>query len=196
MASELMDKKINTIAKRQAENKQKFEDTSRNNQNHLQHNKRQNTGRAYTAGSSDNKPYRGSKPLCPKCNYNHNGPCALRRRKCNKFCHLARDCISFASVNPGNNQRGNGTGQGPTCFKCGVRGHYKRECPNMKNNNNNHGNHVRNANALAKVYTVGYAGTNPNIDVVTGTFLLNNRYASILFDTGADRSFMSTAFSS
>ncbi|GJW49050.1 putative reverse transcriptase domain-containing protein [Tanacetum coccineum] len=33
-------------------------------------------------------------------------------------------------------------------------------------------------------------------NVVTGTFLLNNRYASILFDTGADRSFMSTAFSS
>ncbi|GJR94181.1 reverse transcriptase domain-containing protein [Tanacetum coccineum] len=31
---------------------------------------------------------------------------------------------------------------------------------------------------------------------MTGTFLLNNRYASILFDTGADRSFVSTAFSS
>ncbi|GJR22013.1 putative reverse transcriptase domain-containing protein [Tanacetum coccineum] len=29
-----------------------------------------------------------------------------------------------------------------------------------------------------------------------GTFLLNNRYASILFDTSADRSFVSTAFSS
>ncbi|GKD43460.1 putative reverse transcriptase domain-containing protein, partial [Tanacetum coccineum] len=33
-------------------------------------------------------------------------------------------------------------------------------------------------------------------NVVTGTFLLNNHYASILFDTGADRSFISTAFSS
>ncbi|GKB81061.1 putative reverse transcriptase domain-containing protein [Tanacetum coccineum] len=31
---------------------------------------------------------------------------------------------------------------------------------------------------------------------MTGTFLLNNRYASILFDTGDDRSFVSTAFSS
>ncbi|GJX42212.1 putative reverse transcriptase domain-containing protein, partial [Tanacetum coccineum] len=29
-----------------------------------------------------------------------------------------------------------------------------------------------------------------------GTFVLNNRYASILFDTGADRSFVSTTFSS
>ncbi|GJZ85415.1 putative reverse transcriptase domain-containing protein [Tanacetum coccineum] len=33
-------------------------------------------------------------------------------------------------------------------------------------------------------------------NVVTGTFLLNNHNASILFDTGADRSFISTAFSS
>ncbi|GJW98236.1 putative reverse transcriptase domain-containing protein [Tanacetum coccineum] len=58
------------------------------------------------------------------------------------------------------------------------------------------GNQVINANALMKVYAVGHAGTNPYSNVVTGTFLLNNRYASILFDTGADRSFVSTAFSS
>ncbi|GKG00966.1 reverse transcriptase domain-containing protein [Tanacetum coccineum] len=38
--------------------------------------------------------------------------------------------------------------------------------------------------------------TNPDSNVVTGTFLLNNCYASVLFDTGADRSFVSTAFSS
>nr|GEW22190.1 retrotransposable element Tf2 [Tanacetum cinerariifolium] len=48
----------------------------------------------------------------------------------------------------------------------------------------------------AKVYAVGHARTNPDSKVVTGTFLLNNRYASILFDIGADRSFVSTAFSS
>nr|GEU78469.1 reverse transcriptase domain-containing protein [Tanacetum cinerariifolium] len=55
---------------------------------------------------------------------------------------------------------------------------------------------TRNATAQAKVYAVGRAGTNQDSNVVTGTFLLNNRYASILFDTGADRSFVSTAFSS
>ncbi|GKB82277.1 putative reverse transcriptase domain-containing protein [Tanacetum coccineum] len=42
----------------------------------------------------------------------------------------------------------------------------------------------------------GNASGNPYANVVTGTFLLNNHYASILFDTGADRSFISTAFSS
>ncbi|GKA50756.1 putative reverse transcriptase domain-containing protein [Tanacetum coccineum] len=55
---------------------------------------------------------------------------------------------------------------------------------------------VVNDRAPAKVYAVGRARTNPNSNVVTGTFLLNNRYASIIFNTGADRSFVSTAFSS
>ncbi|GJU12850.1 reverse transcriptase domain-containing protein [Tanacetum coccineum] len=73
MATKLMDKKVSTIAERQAENKRKFENTSRNNQNQQQQNKRQNTGRAYTAGTGEKKPYGGSKPLCAKCNYHHDG---------------------------------------------------------------------------------------------------------------------------
>ncbi|GKD77787.1 reverse transcriptase domain-containing protein, partial [Tanacetum coccineum] len=74
-------------------------------------------------------------------------------------------------------------------------GHFKREYPKLKNNNNR-GNQVGGGNAPAKVYAVGYTGTNLNSNIVTGTFLLNNRYASVLFDTGADRSYVSTAFSS
>ncbi|GJU84320.1 putative reverse transcriptase domain-containing protein [Tanacetum coccineum] len=64
------------------------------------------------------------------------------------------------------------------------------------NNNNNRGNQVGGGNAAAKVYAVGHAGKNLDSNIMTGTFLLNNRYASILFDTRADRSFVSTAFSS
>ncbi|GKA67078.1 hypothetical protein Tco_0766886, partial [Tanacetum coccineum] len=64
-------------------------------------------------------------------------------------------------------------------------GHFKMECPKLKNNNN-HGNQVGGGNAPAKVYAVGHVRTNTDSNVVTGTFLLNNRYASILFDTGAD----------
>ncbi|GJV48304.1 putative reverse transcriptase domain-containing protein [Tanacetum coccineum] len=195
MATELMDKKVSTNAERQAENKRKFENTSRNNQNQQQQNKRKNTGRAYTAGTGEKKPYRGSKPLCAKCNYHHDGPCAPKCHKCNKFGHLAHDYKSVGNANNANNQRGTGSGQKPTCFECRVQGHFKRECPKLKNNKN-HGNQVGNDRAPAKVYAVGHAGTNPDSNVVTGTFLLNNRYASILFDTGADRSFVSTAFSS
>ncbi|GJV12053.1 putative reverse transcriptase domain-containing protein [Tanacetum coccineum] len=196
MATELMDKRVSTMAERQAENKRKFESTSRNNQNQQQQqNKRQNTGRAYTAGSGDKKPYGGSRPLCSKCNYHHDGPCAPKCYKCNKYGHIARDCRGTGNANNINNQKGTGSGQKPTCFECGAQGHFRKECPRMKNNKGNRGNQAGNDRAPAKVYVVGNAGANPD-NVVAGTFLLNNRYAYILFDTGADRSFVSTAFSS
>ncbi|GJR67171.1 putative reverse transcriptase domain-containing protein [Tanacetum coccineum] len=107
--------------------------------------------------SGEKKPYGGSKPLCSKCNYHHDGQCAPKCYKCNRVGHLARDCRSTANANTANNQRGT---------------------------------------RAAKVYAVGRAGTNPDSNVITGTFLLNNRYASVLFDTSVDRSFVSTAFSS
>ncbi|GJT73949.1 putative reverse transcriptase domain-containing protein [Tanacetum coccineum] len=78
-----------------------------------------------------------------------------------------RDCRSPAAA-ANNNQRAQRANQRVlTCFECGAQGHFKST-----------------------------EGINPNSNVVTGTFLLNNRYASILFDTSADRSFVSTTFSS
>ncbi|GJV60253.1 putative reverse transcriptase domain-containing protein [Tanacetum coccineum] len=88
--------------------------------------------------------------------------------------------------NNNNNQQGNG------CFECGAQGHFKSNCPRLRNNDR--GNQAGNDRAPAKVYAVGNAGANPD-NIVAGTFLLNNRYAYILFDTGADKSFVSTAFS-
>nr|GFC29428.1 reverse transcriptase domain-containing protein [Tanacetum cinerariifolium] len=87
----------------------------------------------------------------------------------------------------------------PKCCNYNKSGHLvrdcRRECPKLKNNNNNHGNQDGRNNAPARVYAVGRAGIDPDANVVTGTFLLNNRYASVLFDTGADSSFVSTTFS-
>ncbi|GKC63579.1 reverse transcriptase domain-containing protein [Tanacetum coccineum] len=60
MATELMDKKINTFVEPQLNNKRKFNDTSRNNQSQQQPPKRNNVARAYIAGSREKKPYRGS----------------------------------------------------------------------------------------------------------------------------------------
>nr|GFA94150.1 hypothetical protein [Tanacetum cinerariifolium] len=131
-----------------------------------QSNKRQNTGRVYTAASGEKKQYGGSKPLCAKCNYHHDGPCAPKCRNCNKIGHFARDCRNTANTNNADNQRGNGLGQKPTCYECGVQGHFKRECPKLKNNNN-HGNQGGRNNAPARVYAVGRAGTDPDANVVT-----------------------------
>nr|GFB72107.1 hypothetical protein [Tanacetum cinerariifolium] len=69
--------------------------------------------------------------------------------------------------------RGTGLGQKPACYECGVQGHFKRECPKLKNNNN-HGNQGGRNNAPARVYVVDRAGIDLDVNVVTGTFLLNN----------------------
>nr|GEW83500.1 putative reverse transcriptase domain-containing protein [Tanacetum cinerariifolium] len=82
-----------------------------------------------------------------------------------------------------------------TCFECGSQGHFKKECPKLKNQNRR--NKMRNKinEARGKAYVLGGGEVNPDSKVVTGMFLLNNRYASILFDSGADRSFVSSTFS-
>ncbi|GJU36740.1 putative reverse transcriptase domain-containing protein [Tanacetum coccineum] len=162
-ATELMDQKIRTFADRQAKNKWKLDDKSRNNQNQQQPFKRQNVARAYTVGPGEKKVYKGSKPLSPTAT--------------------------------ANNQRALGVNQRVvTCFECRAQGYFKSDFSKLKNNNR--GNQAGNSRATTRAYAVGNAGKNPDANVVTGTFLINNRYTSILFDTDADRSFVSTAFSS
>ncbi|GJS11395.1 putative reverse transcriptase domain-containing protein [Tanacetum coccineum] len=73
---------------------------------------------------------------------------------------------SAGNANNANNQRGTGSGQKPTCFECGVQGHFKRECLKMKNNKNR-GNQVGNDRAPAKVYVVRHAWTNPDSNIMT-----------------------------
>nr|GFC59609.1 reverse transcriptase domain-containing protein [Tanacetum cinerariifolium] len=68
--------------------------------------------------------------------------------------------------------------------------------PKLKNNDGEKGNAPGWVYAVGNAEKRGNASRDPDSNVVTGTFLLNNRYASILFDIGADRSFISTAFSS
>nr|GEY26738.1 putative reverse transcriptase domain-containing protein [Tanacetum cinerariifolium] len=130
--------------------KRKLENTLRSTQNQQQQpNKRQNTGQVYTVASGEKKQYEGSKPLCTKCNYHHDDPCAPKCHKCNKVGHLARDCRSTTNTNNANNQRGTGLGQKPICYECGVQGHFKRKCLKPRNNNN-HGNQGGMNNAPAR----------------------------------------------
>nr|GFB71677.1 hypothetical protein [Tanacetum cinerariifolium] len=151
---------------------------SRNNQGRQQPPKRQDVARVYAAGSDNRKQYARSRPLCPKCDFNHDGPCIPRCYKCNKIGHLARDCRSPTNANVANNQRGNGTGQKATCYECGAQGHFQRNCPKLKNNNNNNrGNQVGTGNAQARVYVVGNAWTNPDANTV-----MDHDYAVELVD--------------
>ncbi|GKG24629.1 hypothetical protein Tco_0395257, partial [Tanacetum coccineum] len=91
--------------------------------------------------------------------------------------------------------------QGIVCYEYGRLRHFRKDCPKLRNQN--HGNQTRNRvgnktgdnEATAKAYAIGGGGTNLDSNVVTGTFLLNNCYASMLFYSGTDRSFVSSTFS-
>nr|GEX32879.1 hypothetical protein [Tanacetum cinerariifolium] len=113
----------------------------------------------------------------------------LRKRKCTgdlNLCALNATTITMGSVLPSAL-----TVKGPAIWLETVEVSLL-----LPTNIEPHGNQAGNGNVVAMAYAVGTTGINPKSNVVMGTFLLNNRYASIIFDTGTDRSFVSTAFSS
>ncbi|GJU20680.1 putative reverse transcriptase domain-containing protein [Tanacetum coccineum] len=182
LANDLMDKKLRNYAERQNDNKRKADDSSRNNQ---QPHKKQNVARAYTAGPSEKKAYTGTLPLCTKCNYHHTGQCAPKCGNYNRYGHATNDCWVNTNNNNNKNQKAG------ACYECGSTGHIKKNCPKLKNRRNGNGN----GTAQGRAYALGGRDASPDSNVITGTFLLNNRYATILFDTGADRSFVSNTIS-
>ncbi|GJW85868.1 putative reverse transcriptase domain-containing protein [Tanacetum coccineum] len=105
---------------------------------------------------------------------------------------------SMNAVRMSNNSR--------VCYECGSPDHFRNTCPKLNRaprqvgnqlalegsrNNRSNGNQVRgrdfnvNANAIEAVQ-------DPNF--VTGTFSLNDHFVTVLFDSGADFSFISTEF--
>ncbi|GJX51795.1 putative reverse transcriptase domain-containing protein [Tanacetum coccineum] len=123
--------------------------------------------------------YAGNLPKCNRCNLHHHGPCPQRCQKCQKLGHQEKDC-RFGVQGAGNNFL-----QNMTCFGCGEKGHLKDKCPKARNQQND--------GARARAYVV-VENPQQNPNVVTGTFLLNDHYACILFDSGAEKSFVSSAF--
>nr|GEZ79287.1 hypothetical protein [Tanacetum cinerariifolium] len=153
IATKLRNKKISTLVGCQTKNEKRLDNTSKNNQNQQQLNKRQNTGRAYTARHGEKKHYSGSKPLCSKCNYHHDCLCAPKCHHCNRFGHLARDYRSSTNANTTNIQKGTGASQKATCYECRNQGHYKRDCPERKNQN--HENQIKSTKARRVVHAFG-----------------------------------------
>nr|GEX07424.1 putative reverse transcriptase domain-containing protein [Tanacetum cinerariifolium] len=131
------------------------------------------------AAPAEGRGYVGNLPKCNRCNFHHKGQCPPKCPKCQRTGHREKDCIFRVS----------GAGvtlpRDVTCYECGEKGHFKDKCPKGRNQ--------QNKGARARAYVV-VENPQPNLNVVAGTFLLNDHYACILFDSGAEKSFVSSMF--
>ncbi|GJY43162.1 putative reverse transcriptase domain-containing protein [Tanacetum coccineum] len=164
-------------------NNNNYRNTNTNNRynNHQpQQNRRQETFRSYAVTPTENNGYIGNRPLCKKCTLHHIGPCTVKCNTCNKVGHLTKNCRN----------KGPATGSNllpvtVTCHACGEKGHYANQCRKTTNNN-----------AQGRAYMLRDRNAHQDPNVVTGMFLLNQHLARVLFDSGADKSFVSISLAS
>ncbi|GJW72267.1 putative reverse transcriptase domain-containing protein [Tanacetum coccineum] len=129
---------------------------------------------------TENNGYVGNYPLCKKCILHHTGPCNIKCNTCNKVGHLTRNCKNKGPATGSNQQP-----VSVICHACGGKGHYSSQCQKTTKNN-----------AQRRAYMLRDRNAYQNPNVVTGMFLLNQYLARVLFDSGADKSFVSITFAS
>ncbi|GKD92876.1 putative reverse transcriptase domain-containing protein, partial [Tanacetum coccineum] len=183
-----------------ARNKKRLNDQNKN-RGRDDRNKRQRTGRNFALTTPEQeqgqRQYARPHPKCAKCNFHHSGNCPECDR-CNKVGYFTRYYTGRAT-----NERPR-----PTCFECGDPNHFRRNCTSLNRTttaggnrpnpllaiegNPNLGNNQNRGQGRAFGLGVAEAPHDPNI--VMGTFSLNDHFAIVLFDSGADYSFIPTNF--
>ncbi|GJZ85563.1 zinc finger, CCHC-type containing protein [Tanacetum coccineum] len=130
MARELIEQGVQAKALRIGDsNKRKWEDQQGNNY-HQQQNQRQEAAKVYVAAPAKGRGYAGNLPWCNRCKAHHQpGLCPPRCGKCHKLGHQEGDCRTRIPVARDNSL------QNVTCFGCGNHGHYRSDCPELKNRN-------------------------------------------------------------
>ncbi|MFS7904766.1 putative transcription factor interactor and regulator CCHC(Zn) family [Helianthus anomalus] len=147
--------------------------------------------------------YRGNYPKCNKCNRHHNGACNKGQcQRCKKLGHEAKDCRSQFPARQNQQQPQQQQGNNRGSYKCGATGHMRKDCPELNQNRNNNqgaGNNDQNNNdgngARGRAFVIGAGEARNDPIVMAGKFLIDDRYVSVLFDSGADASYVSLRIS-
>ncbi|GJU49798.1 putative reverse transcriptase domain-containing protein [Tanacetum coccineum] len=161
-------------------NNNNYRNTNNRYNNHQpQQNRRQEAVKAYAATPTKNNKYAGDLPLCKKCNLHHTGPCNGKCNTCNKVGHLTKNCQNKKPA-----IRSNQLPITVICHACGEKRHYTNQFRKT------------NINAQGRAYLQRDRNAHQDPNVVTGMFLLNQHLARVLFDSGADRSFISISLAS
>ncbi|GJV18827.1 putative reverse transcriptase domain-containing protein [Tanacetum coccineum] len=120
---------------------------------------------------------------------------------------LARDCrVVPRNVNLVNVR--NPTPAHGACHECGSTDHFMPACPRLNRAQGPGGNHPNLVTAnnrgqgrgnqgnqsRGRAFMLGAKEARQDPNIVTGTFTLNNHFATTLFDSGVDYSFVSTTF--
>ncbi|GJU82511.1 putative reverse transcriptase domain-containing protein [Tanacetum coccineum] len=186
--------------KENARNKKRSNDQNKN-RGRDDRNKRHRTGRNFALTAPEQGQgqcyYAGQHPKCAKCNFHHSGNYPVCGR-CKQVGHFTRYYTSRVVTERPR----------PTCYECGDPNHFRRNCPRInqattsgENRPNpmlaieGNCNQLNNRNpARSKAFALGVAEAPQDPNVVTGTFSLNDHFATVLFDYGADYSFISTNF--
>ncbi|GJR60623.1 reverse transcriptase domain-containing protein [Tanacetum coccineum] len=155
-----------------------------NNTSNLNPNKHPEIARVFTAGQGS---YADKLPHCGKCGRHHIDACPPACYNYGKEGHKAKDYR--ASPRPAN-QRGPGSQGGQ-----GSDNNQRQSQGNPKGSNQASTSTQGGRRAPGRVYSLCAKAAVKDNNVVNGTFLINNVYASVLFDTGTHRSFVSYSFS-
>nr|GEZ61350.1 reverse transcriptase domain-containing protein [Tanacetum cinerariifolium] len=107
------------------------------------------------------------------------GLCTVKCQTCNRVGHLTRNCKNKGPTIESNQQP-----ISVICHVCGEKGHYANQCP--KTNNNTHG----------RTYLLRDKNAHRDLNIVTGMFHLNQHLVRVLFDSGANKSFVSISLAS
>ncbi|GJT79118.1 reverse transcriptase domain-containing protein [Tanacetum coccineum] len=178
IAQRLMDQVTkHTPVQVSSDHKRKFNDRRTFNNNYY-HNDNNNNYR----NTNTNNHYNNHQPQHNRRHetMHHIGPCTIKCNTCKKVGHLTKNCR-----NKGPATRSNLLPVTLTCHACGEKGHYANQCQKTTNNN-----------AQERAYMLRDRNAHQNLNVVTGMFLLNQHLARVLFDSRADKSFVSISLAS